>query len=81
MLLHRHHANGAIVESAGEQEADYPGAKCSRCRAEEWVNRGTVAILAWPAGDVDPIACDEHVLVGRGHVDPARLDLLPVHGV
>ena len=80
-LLDRRQAHSAVVQVAGEHHARHAWTVGAGRRAEQHVDRRTVAVLAGVAREVDVTVVDGEVAVGRGDVDPARPDGLPVRGM
>ena len=74
-------AERTVVERAGQDHADDAVAGDARGRAEERVDRGPVAVHARAAVEPHHGVVDEHVVVGRRHVDPAVLERAAVLGV
>ena len=71
-------ADGAVVEAAGEDDADDGGSAGFGGGAEEGIDGGAEAVFAGAAGEVDAGVLDEEVLVGRGDVDVAGVERLAV---
>ena len=76
--LHRHHPRRAAVLEAGEDHADHARPVGPGGGPEERVDRGTVAVLARPAHDLDVAGPHEEVAVGRREVDAPGSDGVPV---
>ena len=73
--LDRPHAERAVVERPGENDADRPRANRVRCRAEERVDRRSVSVLLGPAERLRGAVGDLDVAVGRRDENAAAGDL------
>ena len=73
--------SAAVVEGTRQDDPEHVGAVGLGGRPEEGVDGRPVAVLPGTAGHPDPVVLDEHVVVGRGDVDPAPDDPLAVHRV
>jgi hypothetical protein len=72
-LLNRPESSGAIVEVAGQDDADGARPEHLGRRAEQRIDGRPEPVLVWPSGDADPPRFDDEVTVGRGNVDAAGL--------
>jgi hypothetical protein len=80
-LLDSQQAGSAVVQVAGENDADNPGSIAERRGAEERIQGRPMAVLLGPTGETHMTVGHVQVAIGRGYVDPTRLDGLSIAGV
>ena len=73
-VLHGGQAGSAVVEDAGEDDADHAAAEPLGGRTEHRIDRRTVPVLPRAAVERQAIAVETHVLIGRRDVDAASLE-------
>src|SRR5204863_4792219 len=79
-LLDKPQACRAVVQEPRQDDPDDAGAVRASRAAEQWIDRGPVTVLAWPARHAHIAVLDEHVMVGGRDVDLPPLDGLAVEG-
>ena len=77
-LLDSQQAGGAVVQVAGENHANNTGSIAEGGCAEERVKRRPMTVLLGPTGETHMTVGYVQVAVGRGYVDPTRLDGLSI---
>ena len=71
--------DGAVVQQAGEHEADHARAEGEGGGAEEGVDGRAGHVLPRAGAEEDGAVRHQQVAVGRGDIDPAALERLAVH--
>jgi hypothetical protein len=71
-------AEGAVVEAAGEDDADDLGTFCLRRSAEEGINGGAEAVFLGAAGEADGVVADDEVVVRGRDIDMAIFEFSAV---
>jgi hypothetical protein len=77
-LLDSQQAGGAVFQVAGENDADNARTIAESGRAEERVEGRPMTVLLGPARETHMTVGYVQVAVGRGYVDPTRLDGLSI---
>jgi Flp pilus assembly protein TadG len=77
-LLDPQQPRGAVVQVTGENDANNAGSITEGGRAEERVQGRPMTVLLGPTGETHMTVGYVQVAVGRGYVDPTRLDGLSI---